>query len=160
MTQDTTPDTSAADAAAAADKAAKAQAKADAKAAKDAEKAAKATASAEAKAKKEADKKAKADEKAAVKTAKESTKKAKQPEQNGVRRPAPEGKCGQAWALFDKMSADAGQPIPIGDAIKASDAMGLNQANVRCEYARWKKFYGIAGRVAALPVAAAPAAAA
>jgi hypothetical protein len=35
---------------------------------------------------------------------------------------------------------------------------GLNEANVRAEYARWRKFYGVTGRVAAPKPPAAPSA--
>ena len=36
--------------------------------------------------------------------------------------------------------------------MEVAKTQGLNEANVRTEYARWKKFYGIAGRVT-LPTA-------
>jgi hypothetical protein len=41
--------------------------------------------------------------------------------------------------------------------LKAGEAEGLNAANIRTEYARWKKFHGLAGRIVK-PEAAAPAA--
>jgi hypothetical protein len=167
----------AAQAAAAAAAAAAAQAAADKKAAKDAEKAAKAAA-------KEADKKAKADKKAADAAAKLEAKakadaekaekaaakaaskpaKVVMPEQNGVRRPKPEGLCGQVWTLADNISRQMGQPVPIATLLEASKAAGLNEGNVRAEYARWRKFNGVSGRVVApvtipaVPQAADPAA--
>jgi colicin import membrane protein len=136
----------AAEAAAAAAAAAEAKAKAEAKAA-------------EAKAAKEAKAKAKADEKAAKEAAKAEAKAkkdaekaakeaSKMPEQNGVRRPRPEGKCGQAWAMMDEMSSELGQPVPVGDFVKAAEAAGLNINMARSNYAVWKKFHGIIGRVA------------
>lgn len=132
-------------------KKAEAQAKKDAAAKEHADKkAAKEQEKAAAKAKLEADKKAKEDDKAAAKAAKEANR---QPEQNGVRRPGPNGLCGQAWAIFDELSQKLGQPTPIANAMEVAKERGLNEANVRTEYARWKKFYGIAGRVA-LPAAA------
>jgi membrane protein involved in colicin uptake len=77
--------------------------------------------------------------------AKESSK---MPMQNGVRRPKAEGLCGQAWAVFDEVSAKRGEPASIGESMEISRARGLNDANVRAEYARWRKFNGVEGRVA------------
>jgi hypothetical protein len=134
------------------EKAAADKAKAEEKARKDAEKQA-------AKEKKEADKKAAAEERERVKAeqaAEKERKKAeaaaareasKMPEQNGVRRPKPEGLCGQAWAIFDDVSKQNGAPASIGEAMEIAKSRGLNEANVRAEYARWRKFYGISGRV-------------
>ena len=146
-----------------AEKEAKAAAAAEAKAAK------KAAAEAEKESKKaerEAAKQAKADAKAAavaereaVKAAKEQAKidakaakeAARQPEQNGIRRPDPDGLCGQVWALADSLSASLGQAVPIANLLEAGEAQGLNSSNIRTEYARWKKFHGLTGRIT-LPV--------
>lgn len=125
-------------------KEAAAQAKADAKAAKEAEKAQKA---ADAAAKKEALAKEKADKKAAAEAAKAAAK-VKMPEQNGVRRPKTGGACGAAWALMDEMSSSLGQPVPAADVVKAGEAQGINSATIRTQYALWRKFHGITGRVA------------
>lgn len=125
----------AADAKAAKDKrTADAQAKRDAKAA-------------EAQARKDklaADKKTKADAKVAAAQAKEAKK---QPEQNGVRRPSPEGKCGRAWSLMDQLSQALGQPVAIADLLAVSKTMGMNDNMVRSNYAAWRKFNGVVGRV-------------
>lgn len=124
-------------------KAAKDAAKAEEKAKKDAEKLA-------AKEAKEAEKAAKAQEKieaaAAAKAAKQANK---MPEANGVRRPKPETMCGQAWAVFDEVSAKNGAPASIKESLEIAKARGLNEGNVRVEYARWRKFFGITGRIAA-----------
>jgi Skp family chaperone for outer membrane proteins len=145
--------------------AAKAQAEADAKAKKEAEKAEKKAAADKAKADKkaaaeaakaekkaaaEAAKKAKEDEKAAKKAAAEEAKKANvMPESNGVRRPKPETLCGKAWAVMDAMSAEKGSPVAISELLVRTNAMSLNEGNVKAEYARWRKFNGVTGRVAA-----------
>lgn len=168
MTETTkTPEQLAADAAATAKATAdqKAAEKAQAKATKDAEKAAakadkdakaaeakaaKETAALKAKADKEAEVKAKADAAAAAKAAKESSK---MPEQNGVRRPKPEGACGKVWAMADSLSAQLGQPVPIANLSKDASAAGINDSTIRTQYALWRKFHGITGRVS-LPVAA------
>lgn len=155
MTAETTTDDKAAKAAeAAAEKARKAQEKADAKAAKDAAaakaKADKAEAAAKAKADKEkakADKQAEKDKKKAdAAAAKEANK---MPEQNGIRRPKPDTLCGKAWGIFDSVSTKNGSPASIAESMELAKAQGLNEANVRAEYARWRKFYGVTGRVEA-----------
>ena len=69
------------------------------------------------------------------------------PEQNGIRRPKPDGLCGKAWAIFDEISAKNGSPASIGESMEVAKAQGLNEANVRAEYARWRKFFGVTGRV-------------
>ena len=72
------------------------------------------------------------------------------PQQNGVRRPRPEGKCGQAWALMDALSEQKGAPIAIADLLKVSTEQGLNPGNVKAEYSYWRKFNGVEGRVYSL----------
>lgn len=148
-----------------AEKEAKAAAAAEAKAVKQAEREAKkAAAEAEKEAKKaerEAAKQAKIDAKEAAKAAKEQAKvdakaakeASRQPEQNGIRRPGPEGVCGQVWGLADKLSQELGQAVPIANLLEAGVAQGLNPSNIRTEYARWKKFHGLSGRIT-LPAAA------
>lgn len=162
MSTEKTPEQLAAEAAAA-----KAAAAAERKAKEKAERAAaKKAEQEEAKAKREAERKAKADakeaekadakqkredEKAAKIKAKEDAKAAKlaakQPEQNGVRRPGPEGKCGKAWALMDSMSAQLGAPVAVADLLLAAKAQGMNENMVRGNYAAWRKFNGVSGRV-------------
>ena len=87
------------------------------------------------------------------------------PEQNGIRRPGPDGKCGRAWALMDQMSRELGAPVAIADLLVASTAAGLNPSMTRSNYAVWRKFNSVVGRVVpqakiAAAEAAAPAAAA
>lgn len=131
-----------------AEKEAKAAAAAEAKAAKQAEreaaKQAKIDAKAAAVAEREAAKAAKEQAKLDAKAAKEA---ARQPEQNGIRRPGPDGLCGQVWSLADELSATLGQPVPIANLLEAGEAQGLNPSNIRTEYARWKKFHGLTGRI-------------
>ena len=142
----------------AADKAAKQKAKDEAKAKREAEAAAKKEAKAKEKAEKEAKK---AEEKAAKEKARAEAEAAKaaarMPEQNGVRRPKPETLCGKAWAIFDSVSAKNGSPASIKESLEVARAQNLNEGNVKAEYARWRKFYAISGRVAA-PEAAKPVA--
>lgn len=133
---------------------------AEKKAAKDAEveakkaekEAAKAAKEAEKKAKKaelEAKKQAKIEAAAATKAEKEA---AKQPEQNGVRRRAPGSKCGRIWEICDTLSAQLGQPTPVKNVLDIAQAEGLHPTTIRCQYAHWKKFNGLEGRIT-LPAA-------
>lgn len=139
--------------AAAATKVAKEAQKAAAKAKRDEEAAAKKVekdaAALKAKEGKEAEKKAKEDAKAKTKTDAEAAKNAqKMPEQNGVRRPKAETLCGKAWAIFDAVSAKNQATASISESMVIAKSQDLNEANVRAEYARWRKFYGVTGRVA------------
>ena len=101
---------------------------------------------------------AKAAKEQAIADAKAAKLSQRQPEQNGIRRPGPSGLCGRVWGLADTLSAALNQPVPIADLLKAGEAESLNPSNIRTEYARWKKFHGVAGRVVK-PVAAETAAA-
>jgi hypothetical protein len=144
----------AADAAKAAEKVAKAEAKAAAKAAKAAEdeaaKAAKVEAAAAEKAAKEKEKLDKQAAKEQAKLDREAAKEAnRMPEQNGIRRPKPDTLCGKAWAVFDAESTKLGQPVSIAAALAVTTPQGLVEGNVKAEYARWRKFFGITGRIAA-----------
>lgn len=126
------------------------QAKADAKAAEvAAAKLAKEATAAEAVAAKAAKEANEVATKEAAKVAKEA---AKMPEINGIRRPKPDGKCGRAWALMDTMSAAIGGPVAIANLLVESNAQAMNPAMVRSNYAVWRKFNGVKGRV--LPIAA------
>lgn len=136
----------------AAEKARKEAEKAEAKAKREAEAAEKKAAKEAQKAQEKADREAKkAAEKAAKEQAKADAKAAKEanrmPEQNGIRRPKPDTLCGKAWGIFDSVSQKNGAPASIGESMELAKADGLNEANVRAEYARWRKFHGITGRI-------------
>ena len=142
-----------ADEKAAAVQAAKDKKAADAKAAKEAKEAAK-----------EAKKVQREANAAAKKAAKEASK---QPEQNGVRRPKPNTKTGTVWDMADRMSLERQAPVAIGDLHPVLKAMGLNDHTIRTQYAHWRTFNGVSGRIekvatpmpATAPVATAPVAA-
>ncbi len=105
------------------------------------------------KAKEKADREAEAERKRQEREAK------KEPEQNGIRKPSVGTLCRAAWDLFDAVTGEMGQTAPISYVLPVALAKGLNEANVKAEYARWKKYHGISGRVA-VPVPANIAAAA
>ncbi|CAD5235803.1 hypothetical protein PFOEGONH_00010 [Klebsiella phage vB_KppS-Pokey] len=107
----------------------------------------------EKKAKEKADREAEAERKRQEREAK------KEPEQNGIRKPSVGTLCRAAWDLFDAISTTMGQTAPISYVLPVALEKGLNEANVKAEYARWKKYHGISGRVA-VPVPANIAAAA
>ena len=165
--QETTVDEKAQAAAeAAAKKAAEKAAKAEEKARKDAEaKAAKerdAALKAEKKAAEKAEREAKKAQEKADKEAKNTQKMAareanRMPEQNGVRRPKPDTETGKVWKLADDLSAQFGQPTPIANLLDVGQKQGLNDSTIRTQYARWRTFHGIAGRVSLPTPAAAPA---
>lgn len=130
-----------------------------AKAAKAAEKAAKAAEKAAEKAKKDADKAAKKAEREA-KAAEKAKAKEKMPMQNNVRMPRPGGLCAQAWDIASSLVKDGVVPS-MAEVLEAAKAKGLNEGNVRTEYARWRTFHGYPAvgrkKVEAPAVPAAPA---
>lgn len=91
------------------------------------------------------------EEKAAAKAAKAAEAKvareaAKGPEQNGIRRPKAGTVIGNVWAILDAASAKKQAPAALADV--KEDAKDINGATLRTQYARWRKFNGVAGRVA------------
>lgn len=97
----------------------------------------------------EAKKAQKEAEKAEAKRLKDEEKaKNAMPNQNGITRPRPDTACGNAWQLMDDLSAKLKQPVPISILLQAAETKGLNYDTVKTQYARWKKFNGIEGRVA------------
>lgn len=123
-----------------------ATAKAEKSAKAEAAKKAKAEAKAENDAKKQKDL---ADKKAAKEAALAAKEANKMPEQNGIRHPKPDTLCGKAWAIFDKLSQKNGAPCSIKEALEVSNSQGLSEGNVKAEYARWRKYYGVTGRISA-----------
>ncbi|QDP52307.1 MAG: hypothetical protein Unbinned4162contig1001_7 [Prokaryotic dsDNA virus sp.] len=80
----------------------------------------------------------------------EKKEKAPKPEritQNDVTRPLSGTLCGQVWDKADEMSKAKGAPVAVADLLVETDKLGLNPANVRCEYSRWRKFHGVTGRI-------------
>lgn len=123
----------------AAEKAAKDKAAADKKAAKEAEKAKKKE---EAEAKKAAEAKEKAEKKAAQEAAKAANK---LPEQNGVTRPKSGTITGSVWDAADNISKQKGSPAAVSEV--AAALPNVADATVKTQYARWRKFLGVSGRV-------------
>lgn len=127
---------------------AKAKALEEGKAKRVAELEAKKQAKEAAKAQREADKVAKQAAKAAEAEAKKAAREAaRMPKQNGVTRPKPNTLCGKAWAIFDEVSSQKGSPATIKESLEKAVEHNLNPGNVKAEYASWRKFHGITGRV-------------
>ena len=76
-----------------------------------------------------------------------------QVEQNGVRRPKDGSKCATIWGIFETASAEKGAPVAIKEVLTFAMEQGFNEATVRTQYAQWRNFHGIVGRVAPAPVA-------
>ena len=111
---------------------------------------------------KEAETAAKAQAKAAedaekAKAAEEAKKAAAQPTQNDITRPKADSQTGKAWAIFDEESRKIGSPASIGATLPVAVAAGINEATVRTQYARWRKFNGVSGRIEAPKPATPPA---
>ena len=87
-------------------------------------------------------------EKAAKKAELEAQRKAnKMPEQNGVRQPRPGTKTGEMWDLFNSKSHAEGRPIAISEVFEELTNAGHKSATIRTQYAFWRKFHGITGRI-------------
>lgn len=118
------------------------------KAAKAVERAAAAKVKSDAKA---AAKAQKATDRAAAKATKLASKPAKvsQPKQNDVTRPKSGTQCGKLWDIFDGLSAEAGSPTAIAKSLELARAQGYNDSTTRTQYARWRKYNGVSGRIVA-----------
>lgn len=66
--------------------------------------------------------------------------------QNGVTRPSPETKCGKIWAAADSLSSDA-IPASIAALKLHSACAGVNEHTVKTQYARWRSYNGVKGRI-------------
>lgn len=69
------------------------------------------------------------------------------PEQNGVRQPRPGTNCAAIWDMATAMSNERKATVAVGDLIDAATAAGFNVATIKTQYARWRKFHGVEGRV-------------
>lgn len=72
------------------------------------------------------------------------------PVQNGVTRPRPDTVSGKIWKFLDDNSQKLGQPTPVKPAIehfKNSNEFEFDLTTLRNQYALWRKFYGVVGRI-------------
>jgi hypothetical protein len=100
--------------------------------------------------------KAKAEENAAKKAEKMAELEAKKaaakiknemPIQNDIRRPKLNTQCGRIWQIADETSEAKNGPALYSEVYGVAGMEGINEATVRTQYARWRKFYGISGRI-------------
>lgn len=77
---------------------------------------------------------------------------------NGITRPHQNTTCGKIWGAADAVSAaQGGAPATIAQ-LKVHTAVALvNDHTLKTQYARWRKYNGVTGRVAAPVAAAQPA---
>lgn len=84
------------------------------------------------------------------------------PESNGVKRPSAGTLCAQVWDMASSMSniaegmdgvknsmQDHNQVPTLSAVVKACEAVGINKFTARTQYARWRVFHGITGRIVA-----------
>ncbi|WP_298593606.1 hypothetical protein [uncultured Rothia sp.] len=69
------------------------------------------------------------------------------PIRNGVRHPRPGTKAYVFWKLYTELSKEQRSPVAFGDARPHIDNLGMNLNSARLEYAEWRKFFGVSGRV-------------
>lgn len=86
--------------------------------------------------------------------------------QNGIGAPAVNGKCHEAWRMFDSLTYYEGEgdeaklyTPALGDGLMKAKELGLNPGNIKVEYPRWRKWNGFATvtRRAKVDAPAAPA---
>lgn len=90
----------------------------------------------------------KEEEKARIKAEKQAAREGQIVDMNNnVRRPRADSVCGKLWAIFDAISAEQGSPAANGQVLARGRAEGFNDHTIRTQYASWRRFYGISGKV-------------
>jgi hypothetical protein len=67
--------------------------------------------------------------------------------QNNVTRPSPDSLCGKIWAAADKLSSEPGHFATIAVLKELPEIKGINDHTVKTQYARWRSFNGVKGRL-------------
>lgn len=68
--------------------------------------------------------------------------------QNGMSRPSIGGKCRQVWDKCDELTTTNGTPPAISQLMKIMlDIGGIRVNTIKSQYAYWRKFNGITGRI-------------
>lgn len=96
-----------------------------------------------------AKKAAKALELSVKKAARAAEKAAKVAEPAVVKLPRSDTDSAKVWAFANQLSAQLGRPALRKDVTSAATAIGINEATANTQYARWRVFHGITGRVVA-----------
>lgn len=71
------------------------------------------------------------------------------PEENGVRVPKPGTKTRRVWDLADALSNQLNAPTPVKPLLEACAEEGINDSTTKTQYARWRKFHNVSGRITA-----------
>ena len=66
-------------------------------------------------------------------------------EQNGLKRPSTGSTCALIWAACDRITSEKGSTCTSGELFAACN--GLNECTLRTQYARWRQFNGVTGRL-------------
>lgn len=66
-------------------------------------------------------------------------------QQNKITRPAANTKCGLIFEAADRITAETGSPATI-QAVKLA-CTGINDHTIKTQYARWRQYNGISGRL-------------
>jgi hypothetical protein len=66
---------------------------------------------------------------------------------NGVVRPADNTVCGKIWATADAISVATHGVCPIAALKEHKDVHGVNDHTVKTQYAKWRKYNGVSGRL-------------
>lgn len=67
--------------------------------------------------------------------------------QNDVTRPADNTACGKIWATADAISLSTHGICPIAALKEHPDMKGINDHTIKTQYAKWRKFNGVVGRL-------------
>ena len=68
-------------------------------------------------------------------------------EYNGVKRPSVGTICAQVWDIASAMAKELGRTPTLSEVTKACMSTNINQFTARTQYARWRVFNGITGRL-------------
>jgi hypothetical protein len=67
--------------------------------------------------------------------------------QNDVTRPADNTACGKIWATADAISLSTHGICPIAALKEHADMKGVNDHTIKTQYAKWRKYNGVVGRL-------------
>ena len=67
------------------------------------------------------------------------------PEQNGLKRPSAGSTCAIIWDTCDRITSETGHVCTSAELFNA--LQGYNECTLRTQYARWRQFNGITGRL-------------
>ena len=80
-----------------------------------------------------------------------STPRSGRPQQNGITRPGTDTVTGKVWRVADEVTLKNQRAASISEVKLHPELKHVNDHTIRTQYARWRKFNGIEGRVATEP---------